>query len=220
MADLQSIAWLWSKYLGRKGFIVDVGAFNGIGGSLSRQLLDRGGWPGIVIDPLPSNVKGLHVLYDGRDDITIVPAAISNESGVGNLLPCGMVSTLSERWAELGAAWFEKVNYGPPISVRLATLAEVLEECNAPQQIDVLKTDAEGYDFQVLQGMDWEKYTVDTLIVETAGFCELPVKKLWQPKPDLLAFLDSKGFKHVHCTTRGNAWFLPKDVEFDITRIE
>ncbi len=63
------------------------------------------------------------------------------------------------------------------------TLAKELPKRNL-HHIDFMSLDVEGYEFPVLQGIDWEKTTIDVLVVENK-------------RPEVVNFLDEKGFDRV-----------------------
>ena len=46
------------------------------------------------------------------------------------------------------------------------TLTHILDEHQAPKNIDFMSVDCEGLDLSVLKSLDWSRYTVDVLMVE------------------------------------------------------
>jgi FkbM family methyltransferase len=62
------------------GFLVDIGAFDGMHFSNSRALL-RNGWSGVLIEPLPVYAEDCRKLYQGKD-VWVLQAAIGLQSGI------------------------------------------------------------------------------------------------------------------------------------------
>ena len=59
-------------------------------------------------------------------------------------------------------------NQNPECSllVTTKTLTEILGEVKAPENIDFLSLDVEGAELEVLQGINFEKYKIDCILVE------------------------------------------------------
>ena len=50
---------------------------------------------------------------------------------------------------------------------KVASLNSILEKNNAPTYIDLLSLDVEGYELEVLKGIDFNKYTFMLLVIES-----------------------------------------------------
>ena len=206
------VNWLWERFGSRKGFLVDVGAVHGWRGyCLTTELLQDALWSGILIEPLPEFIAELRKLYGDRTDIQIVDKAASNVSGESLFYPFKGVSTLEEEYAKVCEAWWKHIKYKTPFKVRIDPLSVILEECNAPKKIDLLQIDAEGHDFKVLQGMDWEKYDVDVLVVETADVRVRATNGVWPPPKEWVDFLSPHGFVLNLMTKGGNVLFVREE---------
>jgi len=122
--------------------IVDVGANAGIYCvHAATQVGNRGRV--IAIEPNPAVVARLrrNVLINAVDDVcTVIPAAISNEAGVGSLVVSA--NTAISHLAEPGQSG---------VTVQVRTLDEVVGGFNLAG-IDLMKIDVEGAELGVLQG--------------------------------------------------------------------
>lgn len=208
--DTFTIQWIEEYFKDQsEGFVVDVGAGEGGEGhgSLSYGLIQKG-WRGLLLEPLPSSFLLLKKLYEGNDKVVIVDAAASSRRGEGIFYPFKGVSTLEKSWADACEERWNHIHYRESITVRLVTLRSLLE--NHQGQIDLLKVDTEGHDFEVLIGMDWNK-DVRVIIVETLDMLLPPVNGLWQPKPEMVDFLAERGFFHQETTKGGNAIFIRRE---------
>lgn len=57
------------------GRLLDIGAYDGVTLSNSRALLERG-WGGVLVEPEPHAFIKLFALYQGREDVQLVNAAV------------------------------------------------------------------------------------------------------------------------------------------------
>jgi hypothetical protein len=63
------------------GFFVDVGAGNPVQGSLTKNLVDRLGWRGVNLEPLPERFESLRATRPG--DVTL-DVAIGEQAGLAS----------------------------------------------------------------------------------------------------------------------------------------
>jgi FkbM family methyltransferase len=143
----------WPRYL------VDVGAHDGHSLSNSFAFLQLG-WAGVLVEPLPEAFARLADRYAERPDVRCVQAACANAEGemqlvVGDDGPWPMTSTLR-------AGAHGKTS----VSVRVRTLTNLLDECEAPLDFSLLLVDAEGVDHEVLQGLDFDRYRPRVVVTE------------------------------------------------------
>lgn len=130
------------------GFFVDIGANNGITGSNTRALWERG-WSGVMVEGCYQTFLALLNNYRDAERIRFVYGAICKKQGVvefyedRKLPSCG--------WNSMNADW---INLFPKdqFSVTLAP-AMTIAQLGLPDRFDFLSVDTEGNDFVVLQGM-------------------------------------------------------------------
>jgi FkbM family methyltransferase len=143
----------WPEYL------VDVGAHDGHSLSNSYPFLQVG-WSGVLVEPLPQAFGRLDALYADRPDVSCVQAAIAGSNGemplaVGSDGPSPMTSSLR---AGTGAS--------ATVTVKVKTLTTLLEEQDAPADFSLLLVDAEGVDYEVLAGLDFDRYRPRVIVTE------------------------------------------------------
>ncbi len=205
--DSAALRWLWDRFGGATGYLVDVGAYDGAHGSLSHRLLHVAGWSGLLVEPLPEAFAALRVRYAGQARVHCAEAAASDHDGRALLHPFQTVSTIEPEWAAACARHWGHVRYGEPIEVRRATLRTLLREAGAPARVDLLKIDAEGHDYEVLRGMDWDRQ-VPVVVVECPNMLTQPVGPgLWAPDPEVVRFLTDLGYRQALVTEGPNAIF-------------
>lgn len=145
----------WPQYL------VDVGAHDGHSLSNSFGFLQIG-WAGVLVEPLPQAYGRLAELYADRPDVRCVQAACAGSEGemplvVGDDGPSPMTSTLRAGAGARGQT---------TVSVKVRTLTSLLDESGAPEDFSVLLVDAEGVDYEVLEGLEFSRYRPRVIVTE------------------------------------------------------
>ncbi|MFA6560345.1 MAG: FkbM family methyltransferase [Verrucomicrobiia bacterium] len=148
----------------RDGFIVDVGANDPYFGSVSRPFI-RLGWKAILVEPHPVAFERLRAAYQSQPRVQMCQAACSNTKGrmplhIGKDGDEACLSTLCNDDT------LKHRLTGEVIEVDVLRLTEVLQQCKAPKEIDVLAIDAEGMDFEVLQGLDFSQFQPHVIVTE------------------------------------------------------
>ena len=164
---------LWKFFNEKKrGFYIDVGAFDGI--YLSNTFLFGNlGWDGICIEPHPETFS---LLKKNRyNSINFNCACIDDESisfVVLNMENMGYLSTIDnsdereqdikERYKKRGFTFegFQKT------TVKAITLNSILKQRKITKKIDFLKIDVEGAELKVLEGFDIKKYQPRVIVLE------------------------------------------------------
>lgn len=147
-------------------FFVDVGAHDGKYLSNSWPLVKMG-WRGILIEPLPKVFTTLTKNYAGINGVTLVNKACSNISGIQQLYvgsdgDTGQMSTLCADDNE----WFRQNRTTDFVEVQVDRLSNILTDCDAPHNAFLLLVDAEGMDYEVLQGLDIGRYQPEVIVTE------------------------------------------------------
>ncbi len=197
----------------RNMVFVEVGAFDGKHYSNVRRLVEKYDWQGLCVEPIKKNFEKLRRSYLGKN-VKCIQVAVSNRNGTAEMnvstyphLPewGSDVSALdpaeTERWTrKYGAQWTKE-------KVQVKKLTEILAENNLTD-IDLLSIDAEGHDFEVLEGLDFEKYKPQLIVVEYGGRRDDIIELLslhgysvvYDNRQDLF-FADIPSVRHDHGTT-------------------
>ena len=150
----------------KDGFYVDVGAHHPYRYS-NTCLFYRQGWHGINIDAMPGSMLAFKKQR---------PRDINLESGVGLKAETleffvfnePALNTFDESLAKARCndVWHIKATVDVPV----LPLSEILKK-HVPkgQSIDFFSVDVEGFDLNVLQSNDWQKYRPLVVLVETLG---------------------------------------------------
>ena len=146
----------------QNGFYIDIGAYHPYKHS-NTYILHKAGWRGMNIDPRP----GIKKLFDRYR-----PNDINIEAGIGSedkqmtyyILEEDqkMNSFSKESLEKLGA--FESVKR--TIDVPVYTLDSLLKKYPDIKNIDYLNIDAEGFEMEILSGLNFEKLKPKVISIE------------------------------------------------------
>jgi len=143
------------------GFYIDVGAADPVQNSVTKWFYDLG-WSGINIEPHPAFFKALQ--HDRPRDTNL-------NCGAGAMSGEAMFVELPTReWSSFDdVARTDAVARGEVIVERptsILTLNEIIERHGGGRTIDFLKIDVEGWERQVLQGLDLTRHRPAVMVVE------------------------------------------------------
>jgi FkbM family methyltransferase len=159
--------------LGDRGFFVEAGANDGFQQSNTYYLERFHGWRGILIEPIPE-------LYAEavreRPDSRVVNAALVSPEDAGGTIRMrfgGLMSIVADSRGSADADLDylargfalepEKASYEVEAPAR--TISEILDEAGA-EKIDLLSLDVEGFEPQVLAGLDFDRHGPEYLLIE------------------------------------------------------
>lgn len=172
----------------RVGFFVDVGANDPFKDSQSWHL-ERLGWGGLLIEPLPDAAERLR---QSRRAIVVEVACTSperaNRSAV--LRVAGPFSSLESDLRVVGAQAQSE------IEVPTRTLDDVLRT-HAVDRVDFVSIDVEGHELEVLRGFSVERYRPALILIEDHAF-DLSRHRA----------LKRRGYRLIRRTGL-NAWYVP-----------
>jgi FkbM family methyltransferase len=215
------------------GFYIDVGANNPTEDSVTKLFYDRG-WRGVNIEA--SRYWYERLAAERPRDINI-HAAASDRAGTVVLHdhPEGGLGTLVGEYADRHAR--ERNVALHPIEVEATTLVSICEQ-HAPSAIHFLKIDVEGFEEQVLRGMDFSRYRPWVLCVEATEPMRLDAMthESWDPlllasdytfvqfdgqnrwyvaneHPELMSAFDYRFDDYVHWTQRRHVENLERRVQ-------
>ena len=154
------------------GFFVEAGANDGFTQSNTYWLERFRGWRGLLVEPMPE----LHELCvtERAESIVrqagLVPRDFGEETvrmRFGDLMSSVVGETMDEERTAAGVVQGWRDSY--ETEVPAATLSELLEEVDAPE-VDLLSLDVEGFEPQVLAGLDLDRHAPRWILVEVHDF--------------------------------------------------
>lgn len=169
----------FEKKMNQGGFYIDVGAHHPFRFS-NTYFFYKKGWSGINIDATPGAMelfskrrsRDLNLEYAISDSITTLPYHIYTEPAL---------NTFSEKLAN---ARNDKHRLLQKIMIKTSPLSYILDEHLVDNtKIDFMSIDVEGFDFQVINSNDWDKYRPTVILIESLGF------ELKNTETDIYCFL-------------------------------
>lgn len=158
------------------GVYIDVGCYHPIEIS-NTALLYNSGWNGINIDISEYSIKLFNHLKP--DDINL-NLAVSNVNGLVDFYYQKKLSKISTINKAKSKRVFQ--NEIKIAKIESKTLTNILDESKYKNKsIDLLNIDAEGHDFEVLQSLDFKRYSPKVICVEIfpddGNFDDFDIKK-------------------------------------------
>lgn len=178
---------LIANLVGEKiGSYIDVGSGLPCFGSNTYRLYKRG-WSGILIDPIPRNIR-LSKFFRKRDlCLNIGVSDVKSELHFFHLDPYELSSFNKDIAQERLAS--DDVRLKEVISIPVMPLSDIVMNRSLKQPL-VLSIDTEGFEMQVLKGIDWNSMSPTIVCIEEFDNpinIETEVKK----------FLLNQGFKLI-----------------------
>jgi FkbM family methyltransferase len=147
-------------------YLVDVGAYDGVVYSNSYPFVQQG-WNAVLIEPHPLAYNLLAEGYRDNPRVVCVNRAIANVKAelpfhLGKEGSISMTSTLSEDNNPL----LNARRSGHTITVQVEPLTDVLAAQGFPSDFSLLLIDTEAMDYDVLRGLDFERFRPRIIMTE------------------------------------------------------
>ena len=141
-----------------KGFFIELGANDGLTQSNTAFLEKIRRWTGVLIEP---SKKGYELCLQNRpNSICFNCACVSNEysgdSVDGDFEHNNLMASING----------ERLRSCALTQVKAITLEKILDSLTFTQNIDFLSLDTEGYELNILQGLNLDKYRPNYLLIE------------------------------------------------------
>ena len=164
--------WIADYFQGKTGRFLDIGAYDGYGGSSLTYLLYEAGWSGVLVEPNPRHFLAMaDKLCDNLPNLRLelVHCAITVEGGLVRFFADdrGEVSTIDDEWRERFAK-----GYGVPFKqyhVASITPRQLLWAFGGPHNWRFVNIDAEGVSIRLALALPWERMDTEILCVEWDG---------------------------------------------------
>lgn len=149
---------------GHRGFYIDAGANDPVFHSVTRLLYERG-WRGINIEPTPSLHRRLEA--DRPEDVNLNCGVSDAEATLDFHEVAPPLHGWSTFSAEIAASYHAQGVATVARPIPLDTLDRIWDRHVEPgREVDVLKVDVEGFELQVLSGLDRVRHRPRVVLVE------------------------------------------------------
>lgn len=139
------------------GFFIELGAYNGIDQSNTAFFEFYKNWTGILIEP--SYDEYIKCVNNRKNSIVLNCASVSNDYNnefIEGDFNNGPMSSING----------SRVNGKIITKIKARTLESILDEYSNNKGIDLLSLDVEGYELNVLKGLNLKKYRPTYLLIE------------------------------------------------------
>lgn len=171
-----------AKYLDyRNGFFIEAGANDGITQSNTYYLEKTLGWKGVLVEAIPDLFNECKKIR--KNGFLYNYALVANDFTESTVeIHCINLMSVVEGARKNSQAQAEYINEGIRIqnltdyrtlNVPARTLESILDEFAEPLTIDFFSLDVEGYELNVLKGINLEKYRPKYILVEADFFDEV-----------------------------------------------
>jgi FkbM family methyltransferase len=168
--QVRELSHLYSLTFGERkdGMAVEVGAFDGESYSNTSCLIDVG-WSAVLLEPVPEFAERCRTRHRGNAKVRVLQVASGAASSeivmsVAGALTSADAAQMSEYDNVKWSAHVVKDRF--EITVPVRRLDDVLEECGVLPGFEVLVVDVEGYEAQVWDGFDLQRWRPMLMIWE------------------------------------------------------
>jgi FkbM family methyltransferase len=152
----------------KDGFLVDIGAADGINGSNSRYLIEMG-WSGLLVEPGTNNFNKLLELYYGNQNIILEKVGCSDTSSKNTTF----FVDKNDEYEQISTFRYEQMIHCKNIydcefvteNVDLIKTQDLFDK-HSILNIDFLSIDTESLDTEVILGIDFNKCNINLICVE------------------------------------------------------
>ncbi len=188
----------------KNGVFIEAGANDGISQSNTILYERKFGWKGLLIEPIPELAKKCKL--NRPKSIVESCALVSNDfkesfvtmrySNLMTLVKGGM-KTKEEEDEHIKTGTEMKNIKTYEVDVPSSTLSNLLSK-NSINKVDFISLDVEGYELEVLKGLDFKKYKPSFILIEA------------RYKEDIDSFMKSVDYKEIDQLSFHDFLYAPK----------
>jgi FkbM family methyltransferase len=180
--------YILEHFKGSTGTFLDLGAYDGVMFSNTRQLA-LNGWCGVCVEPSPTVLPKLLELYKDSDKIKVLPYAVGDTTEQKTFYDSNgdAVSSLDTKHVKV---WKKGSNVKfSPVQVECLTVSDLLDKIGF--DFDFINIDTEGISFYILKQLPFDKLiNLKMICIEYDGKAN-----------DIANFAAQYGFSVLHRTS-------------------
>lgn len=167
-----------SKYLNYdNGYYIELGANDGVSQSNTLFFELNRNWSGILIEPIKSKFNQCKKVRSCKNfffNTACVSSDYNNDTI--ELIYSNLRTITNDNKNQIKVENHlnnDDLNFyqkHEKMLVKARTLNSILKEVNAPKIIDFLSIDTEGYEIEILKGLDFDNFSFNYILIETKSF--------------------------------------------------
>ncbi len=168
---------------------VQIGSNDGIKNDPINKYVIKNGWAGILVEPDKANFEKLRANYNHANNLIFENKGIGPERGEMLFYRLTEIKDNEPGWYDqIGSfdetTFLKNIKYGKDLDKRI--FAERIQVITFDDLIlryhfagiDLLHTDTEGFDYKILQSIDFSKYTIKLVLFEGKWMSSLELKEV------------------------------------------
>ncbi len=143
----------------KNGFFIECGANDGVDQSNTWYYEKYLNWSGVLIEPLKKQFNELRKNRSNKNFFFNTALVGSENISSLNLIENNLVSRIV----------YDDEIVSNSVVVNSKTLTKILDEISAPNLIDFFSLDVEGYEYEIIKGINFNKYNFKFFLIETSN---------------------------------------------------
>jgi len=168
---------------------VSIGANDGKKNDPIAKYIVKNNWQGVMVEPMPDNFKKLCKNYEGVSGLQFENSGISNTRDKLNFYYVKDITDQDFDWVDQVSSFdkdsfYNNISVSPPLLNRVGvmeldvmTFGDLMEKYKL-DGVDLVMVDTEGYDYKVIQSIDFSVYKPKIVIFETDWLVQYEYKQL------------------------------------------
>ena len=189
---------------GKNKFFVEAGGSSPTDQS-NTYLLEQNGWMGLVVEPKTDFNSAYQQI---RPNTILENYALVSKNHIGDTIEGDFSQYM------VGGIYNHQNVVRNIQKVPCSTLANLLEK-HQIKEVDFLSLDVEGYEIEILEGIDFEKCFIHLMVLENHSGMGSCVEKLQTYDPKHFNFVEEFGFKKIN-KIGSHEFFLNTGSKYDI----
>jgi FkbM family methyltransferase len=141
-------------------FVLQIGAHDGVSGDPIHELIVKYDWQGLLVEPQPSLFEQLKANYSKLPHrLLFENAAVADSDGFRDMYFV-RPEKVTREWETQIASFYPRESYSTEdigaIRVPTVTIATLIKR-HQVKKVDLLQVDVEGYDFEILKLVDFNR---------------------------------------------------------------